>query len=209
MQRHLSKRDFETVAALSPLLSRVQDVQRRCVSIEGEIAEIEYAIKALKAGSTSENTGGVMPKLVPEFAREGDAERARLQTLKITIDWKANKRNHGTEEICENTAAASMVQFISRLIEEFGSDALEKMEKIRINRGPLLSKSPTKDFVNQTQGRLYGHKKIHGTDYYVLTHSQTSQKVEDLNRLCRVVGFALGSVQIEQVNRHSWLDGLN
>jgi hypothetical protein len=67
---------------------------------------------------------------------------------------------------------------------------------------------PAKDFVNQAQGKLYGHKKIQGTDYYVLTHSQTSQKIEDLNRICRVVGFISGSVQIEQVNRHAWLDEL-
>ncbi|HEY2083748.1 MAG TPA: hypothetical protein VGI88_13275 [Verrucomicrobiae bacterium] len=207
MQQHLSKGDFETVTILSPLLSRIQDLQRRNASVEYEVSEIEAALKSLKAKPVSQKITEAVPQLTEDF--NNAAERGRPQTLKITIDWKANKRNRASEQICENTAAASQALFISRLIEELGSDAVQKLEKIRINRGPLLSKTPAKDFVNQTQGRLYGHKKIRGTDYYILTHSQTSQKVEDLNRVCRVVGLSPGSVQIEQVNRYTWLDGLN
>src|SRR6185437_5140160 len=50
MQRHLSKGDFETVTILSPLLSRVQALQRQCVSIDNEITEIECAVKTLRTG---------------------------------------------------------------------------------------------------------------------------------------------------------------
>ena len=65
----------------------------------------------------------------------------------------------------------------------------------------MISKSPKTDFLNQTQGKVYGHKRLRGTDYFVLTHSQTSQKVDDLGRICRVLGLIPGSVQIRVVDR--------
>jgi hypothetical protein len=208
MQEHLSARDFDTVTILSPLLTRVQELQKRNADIEREVAEIESTLKATKGKSHSQKVAELVPQLTAAYDKGNETERGRLQTLKILIDWKANKRNKQSEEICENTAAASMAAFASRIIQELGHDILPKLERIRINRGPLISKTPAKDFVNQAQGKLYGHKKIRGSDYYILTHSQTSQKVEDLNRVCRVLGFVPGSVQIEQVNRHSWLDDL-
>jgi hypothetical protein len=208
MQEHLSARDFDTVTVLSPLLSRVQELQKRSADIESEVAEIESTLKATKGKFHSQKVAELVPQLTAGYKNGSETERVRPQTLKILIDWKANKRNKASEEICENTAAASMASFVGRIIQELGHDILPKLERIRINRGPLISKMPAKDFVNQAQGKLYGHKKIQGTDYYVLTHSQTSQKIEDLNRICRVVGFISGSVQIEQVNRHAWLDEL-
>jgi hypothetical protein len=208
MQEHLSSQDFETVTILSPLLSRVQELQKRNSEIERELSEIELILKATKGKSSSQKVAEIVPPFTAGFDEEERTERGRPQTLKIRINWKANKYNKDAEEICENTAAASMAIFFSRVLQELGPDTLPKLERIRINRGPLVSKSPAKDFVNQAQGKLYGHKKIRGTDYYILTHSSTLQKVEDLNRVCRVLGFAPGSVQIEQVNRHAWLDAV-
>lgn len=133
-----------------------------------------------------------------DFEESGRAER---KTLRIEIDWRANGKAHENEVILLPKAAESLAKFISRLAEELGPDVLQKLSRLRVNRGPLLSKSPSADFVNQAQGKLYGHKRVPTTDYYVLTHSQTSQKVEDLERVCRVVRLAPGSVQIRAVSR--------
>ena len=208
MQEHLTARDFDTVTILSPLLSRVQELQKRNADIEREVAEIESTLKATKGKSHSQKVAELVPQLTAAYENGNGTERGRPQTLKIRIDWKANKRNKDVEEICENTAAASMAVFVGRIIQELGNDVLPRLERVRINRGPLISKTPAKDFVNQAQGKPYGHKKIRGSDYYILTHSQTSQKVEDLYRVCRVLGFVPGSVQIEQVNRQAWLDNI-
>jgi len=209
MQEHLSARDFDTVTILSPLLSRVQELQKRNADIEREVTEIESTLKATKGKSHSQKVAELVPQLTSAYENGNETERGRPQTLKIRIDWKANNHNKEVEEICEHTAAASMAVFVGRVIQELGNDVLPKLERVRINRGPLISKTPAKDFVNQAQGKLYGHKKIRGSDFYILTHSQTTQKVEDLNRVCRVLGFIPGSVQIEQVNRHSWLDNIH
>jgi hypothetical protein len=203
MQECLAKGEFETVTNLSPLLARVQGLQKRAADIEHETSEIESALKVIKTGSRAQ-----IEELAPQLAITREIERARPQTLKILIDWKANKRDGGTEEICENTAAGTMAAFVSHVVQKLGLHVLAKLEQVRINRGPLVSTKPAVDFVNLAQGNLYAHKKIRGTDYYILTHSQTTQKITDLNRVCRVLGFVPGSVQIQQINRDSWLDGL-
>jgi hypothetical protein len=209
MQEHLSARDFDTVTILSPLLSRVQELQKQNADIEREVNEIASTLKATKGKHHSEKVAELVPKLTSTYEDGSRKERGRPQTLKIQIDWRSNHRDKEVEEICEHTAAASMVVFVERLVQELGQDILPKLERIRINRGPLISKTPAKDFINQVKGELYGHKKIRGTDYYILTHSQTSQKVEDLNKICQSLGLVTGSVKINQVNRHAWLDDLS
>ncbi len=133
------------------------------------------------AGTNGSQSTERLAEILPPAAADDEhdeAGRARPQTLRIKIDWQANHRQHAQEEICEQTAAATMAALVSRLIQELGPEAVRKLEPIRINRGPLISKTPAKDFVNQVQGRLYGNKKIRGTDFYLLTHSSTAQKLD-------------------------------
>jgi hypothetical protein len=196
MQEHLSRSDFEMVTALSPLLMRVQELHKRNSVLENDLLEVQSTLKAINGNRAAQPVAELVSRV--EDLAEG---RARPHRLRIKIDWKANRRDRTAEEIFEHTAAASMVTFVSRLIEEFGDDVLQKLSRLRFNRGPFLSKTPAKDFVNQAQGNLYGHKKLRGTDFFILTHSSTSQKVQDLNRVCRVLGLAPGSVTIEEVDR--------
>jgi hypothetical protein len=55
---------------------------------------------------------------------------------------------------------------------------------------------------------LYGHKRIPGTDLYVLTHSSTPEKTKELKIVCDIVGLKKGSVKIDEVDRWGGLDGL-
>jgi hypothetical protein len=201
MQGHLSKRDFESVTQLSTLLSRVQQLQRRATELEGDVSEIETSLKGINGKSSPQKVAELIPQLIGNESASFEAGRAGPQGLRIEVDWTANGRQRDKEIIVAPIAADGMVKLLSRLLEELGQDALQKLTRIRVNRGPLLSKTPATDFLNQTQGRPYGHKRLPGTDYYVLTHSQTSQKVDDLTRICRVLGLAAGSVQIRPVGR--------
>ena len=202
MQRELAAQNFDAATALSPLLSRLKDLQKRSDLVRSELAEIQSALSHTNGKPNAQHVVELLPRLgaMDDYEEVG---RSRPQTLRLKIDWQANRRSHDDEEICEHTAAATMTTFINRIIQEFGEQAIKKLEAIRVNRGPLISKTPAADFVNQAQGRLYGHKKIRGTDYYLLTHSSTSQKVEDIRRVCRVLGFVPGSVQIEQLDREN------
>ncbi|MGO9480144.1 MAG: hypothetical protein ACLP7I_19725, partial [Limisphaerales bacterium] len=54
MQEHLSNAEFDTVTILSPLLVRVQELQKRNADIEREVAEIESTLKATKGKSQTQ-----------------------------------------------------------------------------------------------------------------------------------------------------------
>ncbi len=201
MQGHLENQNYDAVTTLSPLIASLKDLQRRSSEIDRDVSEIEAA---LTRSNGSQNAARIAELLPPQPDEEPDeVGRQRPQTLRLKIDWQANHRPHPHEEICEHTAAATMAALVARLIQEFADEAIRKLEPIRINRGPLISKSPAKDFVNRAQGRLYSNKKVRGSDYYILTHSSTAQKVDDIRRICRVVGLVPGSVQIEQIAREN------
>ncbi len=201
MQGHLSKSEFESVTRLSTLLTRLQLLQKRATELDGEISEIESTIKGLNGKTTLQNVAEIAPRLIRADDDSDDFGRAGPQTLRIEIDWKANGRTHEKELILLPKAGDGVVKFLSRVVEEFGQDALQKLSRVKINRGLLLSKTPGTDFLNQAQGKVYAHKRLRGTDYYVLTHSQTTQKMDDINRICRVLGFVPGSVQVRTVSR--------
>lgn len=201
MQEHLSNRKFDSVTQVSTLLSKVQQLQRRAAELDDELSEIEATLTKGDGRSVHEKVA----EIVPQVRHNGDDDdiggRSGPQTLRIEIDWKANRKSHEKEVILLPKAADGMVAFLGRAIEELGQEAMQKLIRMRINRGPLLSKNPSVDFLNQAQGRVYGHKRLRGTDFFVLTHSQTSQKATDLERICRVLGFVPGSVKIQEVKR--------
>jgi len=202
MQECLASRDFNSVTALSKLLSRVQQLQKHTNEITRDVSEIEELLKSLNGKRTFPE----WPSRVEQGTKEetDGLTRAGQRTLCIEVDWRANGKNRERETIIYSKAADSMVRFLSQVVGLFGEDALQKLNRIRINRGPLLSKTPTVDFLNKTQGKMYGHKRLLGTDYFVLTHSQTSQKAQDLDRICRVVGLVPGSVRISQVRKSDY-----
>jgi hypothetical protein len=205
MEEYLAKKDFGSTTNLSPLLARAQQLQRHYADLERDVCEIEETL----AGMDGKSDGQRASHLIPPPRRASNSaqtNRAPPKTLRIQINWKANGRNHDKEEICFRTAADGMVVFLGRLVEEFGNDALQKMLRIPANRGPLLSKSPFSDFLNQTTGNPYSHKRLRGTEYYVLTHSETPEKVEILTRVCQVLRLTPGSIDIRAVERPSLLD---
>jgi hypothetical protein len=199
MQAYLAKPDFQSVTRLAPHLARLESLVKRMIELDCEVSAIEDTIKMWN----EENTA---PKFeIPQPARANgeseDLRRAGPQTLRIDVDWKTNGKRYEKEIILAAKAGDVLVKFLRRVTDEFGQEALEKLSRIKINRGPLLSKTPDRDFVNQAQGKVYAHKRLPGTDYFVLTHSSTQQKKDDIDRICRVIGLVAGSVKVEAVSR--------
>ena len=201
MQEHLSNRKFDSVTQVSTLLSKVQQLQKRATELDDEVSEIEATLTKGDGKSVQEKVAEIVPHVSHNGEDEDFGGRSGPKTLRIEIDWKANRKNHEKEVVLLPKAADGMIKFLSRAVEEFGQEALQKLIRMRINRGLLLSKTPATDFLNQAQGRVYAHKRLRGTDFFVLTHSQTSQKATDLERICRVLGFVPGSVKISEVKR--------
>jgi hypothetical protein len=92
-------------------------------------------------------------------------------------------------KICERTATDTVVALMERIMTLFGLSGLEKLMSLQVSRGPLVSREPRKDYLNPRTGSLYAHHRIPGTSLYVLTHSDTSQKVKDLTAALARLGL--------------------
>lgn len=201
MTQHLSRRDFGSVAQMSALLTRIQQLRKRAEELDGELCDVESSIKGLNVNHPLHKEEELVTGVAEEIEDQGYSGRSGPQTMRIEIDWKANGKNLDREIILLPNAGDGIVRFLSRLVEEFGQDTLQKLPRIPINRGPLLSKTPSKDFLNRAQGKPYTHKRLPGTDYFVLTHSSTSQKIDDVRRISEKIGLAAQSIQVRQMSR--------
>jgi hypothetical protein len=197
MQEQLGNQQFDSVATTSAVLARARKLQKQLERDEEELAEIERIVKDLIDGSNAH--AGILQNAAKSHSEGG---RAEPQTIRVKIDWKANKRNKATEEIYSPKAAEVMAEVIERLVGEFGQEVLQKLvQQVRSNRAPLLSRSPERDFGG------YQRRQIQGTDWFLLTHNSTSEKIELLKRVCRVLGLTPGSVEIVAEGRFSGLQG--
>src|SRR5437899_219601 len=97
MQGHLEKQNFDAVTTLSPLITRLKDLQRRSTEIDREVSEIEAALTRSNGSQSPERIAELLP---PQPDEEPDeVGRQRPQTLRLKIDWQANHRQHSQEEI--------------------------------------------------------------------------------------------------------------
>lgn len=97
------------------------------------------------------------------------------------------------------TAAGTLTATLEQLLAIVGLDKLAKLQEFRISRGPLVSRTPDKDFRNSRTGALYAHHRLAGTDLYVLTHSSTEEKIANLQEAIRRLGFASSDFVIGRV----------
>jgi hypothetical protein len=192
MQEQLATQQFDSIANMSPLLGRARHLQKQYEKIEQELPEVEDLVRKLT------DPNGCDPVAEPKATSDNHQKNGRAvpQTIRVLINWRANKRNKDDEEIYFLKATDTMAELIARLIEELGKDALDKLLQVRVNRGPLLSYSPNKDFGG------YQFKNVRGTSVSVLTHSSTSEKIGTLQRICSLLGMAPGSVQIKAEDRY-------
>jgi hypothetical protein len=193
MQNQLASQQFDLVATTSMILARARGLQKQIAKDEQELVEIEDILKHLSSAVNGDVV--VPPKATVDISKTG---RAEPQTIRIKIDWRANRRTRDNEEIYSPIAAEVMTEFVARLVEEFGKEALNTLaQQVRANRAPLLSRSPETDFGG------YQRKQIRGTDWFLLTNNSTLEKIELLEKIWRVLGLMPGSVEIKREGRFS------
>lgn len=120
----------------------------------------------------------VIPSLtVPHFRAVGT--KGPQSNISIVIRWDIISKGQ-PEPLRASTAAATLVQTILRLSKVLGPETLDRLTRLRISRGPLLSRDPARDFMNKISMETYQNHLIPGTDLYVLTQTSTDEKVKQL-----------------------------
>jgi hypothetical protein len=128
----------------------------------------------------------------------GGGMRAGRSRIRITLSWIAMGQNNPTKVICERKASDSLRVFMESVAGILGREILEKISTFRVHRGPFVTKTP-KVHYRYSNNRFFQSQPIANTGFYVLTHSQSSQKVADLENLSRFLRWPAGFLNVEQV----------
>jgi hypothetical protein len=117
--------------------------------------------------------------------------------MSVTIRW--DRIGKGSPEcIWLDTAAATLVQTVYRLWKGLGEETLSKLASYRVSRGPLLSSTPDRDFMNGATGDVYHHQPLPETKLFVRTHSSTDEKIKELSGLLVHLRQPSGLLEIEK-----------
>ena len=191
IREYANRVDVAALTQLSDAARRITDVKQRLADIDHEYRNIVGTLNNFRHRTPADSSKS-----------NGVTTGSHRKKLRIEIDW--SKLGKGpAETICENVSSVTMVKFVNRIFEMFGESDLEKLARLRLNRGPFLSKSPAVDFSNKSAGTLYQHQPVPGTEYFVLTHSANVEKVADIRRAVQQLGIPAGVVTVTEVLKGS------
>ena len=116
--------------------------------------------------------------------------------LRVIIHWLVLGICAPDETICEPKAGATHAAFLGRLIEVFGQDMIDKLQKTPVARRYPLSAEPERDFINPKAQKPFAYKPVPGSSLAVFTNSSTPEKAADIRDLCEKLGFPPGGVEV-------------
>jgi hypothetical protein len=181
--------DLREVERLTPVASRVRELIEQQQSLEKETEELAGHLSYNKRAQPNGTTDLTF---VPHSGLRQITRRATRGGLCVEIDLPGA----GRLRIQERTAAETMVVLMERLLASLGATTMNKLERFRVSRGPLLSKQPRLDFKNSSTNETYAHHRIPGTDLYVLTHSSTAEKIARLKEALLFIGLPQRSFRV-------------
>jgi hypothetical protein len=183
-------------------LTLPDEVFKRLLDLaENEGAEIAAYIAALIADRTASTIvrKPISPGVVKKYPDSTTSSlKGQRSNISVVLNWQLINKGR-QEAIREDTAALTMTRVMERLASTIGEEVLHKLTGLKILRGPIVSRTPKRDFVNNKTGDTYSHHNIPNTSYYVLTHSETKQKIRDLQKM---VNFLLNPHGFIQVTKH-------
>lgn len=127
--------------------------------------------------------------------------KAPLTVLRITLCWTKLGVSSSDEVIEERTAADTLQRLFERLAEKMGSQILERAAGVIHGDRPVLSRHPSRDWVNPNSGDPYAARNIGNTGWYVITHSSTRQKIDLIEAVGNDLGFSTFRIKAEAVAR--------
>src|SRR5437899_2824890 len=131
------------IARLAPIPAKIEQIQRQMSQLENETQRIEDLLLRFSEPAPPPS-GGANP------ARNNNGHKGVRQNIRIEIDWSRLGKSNGKEVIFEHLASDSLAKLVTRLYELMGIGALEKLSKLRINRGPFVTRNPNVDYWNES-----------------------------------------------------------
>ena len=111
--------------------------------------------------------------------------------------------NKPDEPICEPQAALTHAKFIGRLLAELNPQIVERLKQIPVARtsekpekGYRLSAQPELEFLNPNKNKPFSYKPVPNSPLFLFTNSETAEKIDDIKRLSRRLGFPPGGIEV-------------
>jgi hypothetical protein len=189
----------QTLSILGSLPIRLERMQTQFDEIEKERVRIAEILTAIRQSAEAPKLSSLDMNSVAAIANTVRSKRTRLR---IQIHWKKIGMNLPTEEICERKASDSLARVVLRFEEVLGKSVLERLARFRVNRGPFVTTNlenynyRTSSGVNEYQSQPVGT-----SGYYLLTHSSTREKANDLEKASAYLGFPSGTLVVEETDK--------
>ena len=181
--------DVSEIERLSKIAKRAKEIELHLTSLNAELTDLN---SAAVRGADSNQLLTSSPQSFPfePLGRRGE--------LEATIDWAACGIARPRAVVCEAKASETLVAFVAELVAARGSDTLARLAQVRVNRGPLVSLKPDIDYRNSKSGLTYQHQQVPGTQFYVLTHSSTDEKLDIMRTAWRALGLPPGGLTVHR-----------
>lgn len=170
-------------------------------SIRQDVADLETLTKIAKRVQELETTQSAITdelrQLAEALTREPTSQDNALSTneplrrngIRVTLDWPGAGIHREKVLIEERKGSMTLVSFLAEIYAALGDNALSKVASLRISRGPLISKQPEEDFINRSSGAIYAHHRIPQTSYFVITHSGTTEKIDAIHSVAKLLNL--------------------
>lgn len=131
-------------------------------------------------------------KLPNRFADRGlmsDGTADDAAPLAVEIDYPALGVRRPAETISGPKASDTMRKVMESLVAAYGDGVIGKIAKMRDGRRPLVSSDPDSDFRIGDSEKIYQNQEIGSTGAFVLTSTDSEQKVRDLREVAGTLGI--------------------
>ncbi|MFA6962866.1 MAG: hypothetical protein WC205_19070 [Opitutaceae bacterium] len=189
--------DIRRITELTKIASRAKE-------IDAELSRFQEEIQTLFNAVLETHEASITPPPSQQAVRLPEL----IGPLAIEIDWHAIGKSVPKLTICERQASDTLRRLIEELFNNLGPEILEKLSQLKINRGPLISKNPEREFLNAKSRRSYAHQRISRTEYSVLTHSATPEKIAAIIEVRRMLGLPVGSIRAFEVSKEDQIKAL-
>jgi hypothetical protein len=196
--------DAAIIARLAPLPAKLQQMERNLADLEVEANAVERLLQGLN--------GAIHPTETEkdDHAPEPSFRMGRKPQTKLRIEVDAKFLGGEKRTFFGYKASDTLAAFVTYLCKVKGTEVLEKLSKYKVNRAPLVTREPKKDYrYRKGYGEAeYQHQPIGDSGFCVFTNSTTQEKREAVEGAWRLLGFPPDAIKVEVVEKHELLNQL-
>jgi hypothetical protein len=141
------------------------------------------------------------PKAPLPVLQDPPVEVRIREVISVTLRWSEAGQDAPDETISEQHSSTTMARVLSRFATICGAFILERLAQVTTGRGPFVSETPARDFLNPSTGQPYASQAVPGSNRFVITNNSNAEKMELLRELPTRLGFPRTMLSVTTVSK--------